>query len=311
MTTTAFDRLYVNVPPAEREQLRQFRAMHPLKYTAVNGVRWEYIADGRGSEALLILPGLLGIGEMSFQHIIPFEREYRVIAPTYPFTLNTVAQMLEGIAGVLDAEGVQQAHVLGGSYGGMVAQCFVRRYPNWVSKLILSHTGGPKPERAKSNQKFIGVLRLLPMGVLRALLRAVTRKSLKDAPAQIPFWEAYSEEMIQQVTKSDLISRYQIAVDFDASARFTPDDLSDWPGRILILEGDNDPIAEAPAREALKQFHPQARVHTFHGSGHVASIAKVDEYLSVVGQFLREGRESGEPHGNGDRVDRIYNLFTP
>ena len=95
--------------------------------------------------------------------------------------------------------------------------------------------------------------------------------------------------MIRQLSKADLIARYQIAVDFDATSRFTPDDLKNWAGRILILEGDNDPIAEAPAREALKAFHPQARVHTFHGTGHVASIAKLDEYVSVIKRFLHEG----------------------
>jgi hypothetical protein len=57
----------------------------------------------------------------------------------------------------------------------------------------------------------------------------------------------------------------------------------------LILEGDNDPVAEVPAREALKAIYPGAKVHTFHGSGHVASIAKLPEYTGVIKAFLEEG----------------------
>jgi len=277
-----------SAPSAERERLLRFRATHAVKSTVVAGVIWEYIACGRGAETLLILPGLLGIGEMSFDHILAFEGEYRVIVPTYPFSATTVAQLIEGIAQVLDAENINWAHVLGGSYGGMVAQSFVRRYSNKVSRLILSHTGGPNPERAEKNKKLITVLRFLPMGMVRVMLRLATRKSLEDAPEQRVFWEAYTEEMIRRLSKADLIARYQIAVDFDATSRFTPGDLKDWAGRILILEGDDDPIAEAPAREALKAFHPQARVHTFRGTGHVASIAKLDEYVSVIKQFLHE-----------------------
>jgi len=276
-----------SAPSAERERLLRFRTTHPVKSAVVAGASWEYIACGRG-ETLLILPGLLGIGEMSFDHILAFESEYRVIAPTYPFAVTTVVQLMEGIAGILDGEDIDWAHVLGGSYGGMVAQCFVRQYPNRVGSLILSHTGGPKPERAEKNRKLITVLRFLPMGMLRAMLRLATRKSLEDAPEQRVFWEAYSEEMIRRLSKADLIARYQIAVDFDATSRFTPDDLKNWVGRILILEGDNDPIAEAPAREALKAFHPQARVHTFRGTGHVASIAKLVESVSVIKRFLHE-----------------------
>jgi len=158
-----------------------------------------------------------------------------------------------------------------------------------VMSLVLSHTGGPKSDRAATNRKFMTLLRLLPMSLLRFMLKGATRKSLRDAPEQLPFWEAYSNEMIARLSKADLIGRYQVAIDFDASSTFTPDDLKDWPGRILILEGDNDPIAEAPAREALKLLHPQARLHTFHGSGHVASIAKLAEYVAVIENFLKEG----------------------
>jgi pimeloyl-ACP methyl ester carboxylesterase len=282
------DRSGQTVPRQEFAQLDSFRATHPVKHTFVQGVKWEYIAAGHGLEALLILPGLLGFGEMSFQHIQAFETDCRVIAPSYPFELTTVQQMTGGIAAILDGEGSERAHVLGGSYGGMVAQCLVRRYPQRVASLVLSHTGGPRPDRAAANRRFIFLLRLLPMSLLRIMLRSATRKSLQDAPEQLPFWAAYSNEMMARLRKADLISRYQVAVDFDATSAFTPDDLKDWPGRILILEGDNDPIAEAPARAALKALHPQAQVHTFHGSGHVASLAKSDEYVAVIKHFLWE-----------------------
>jgi pimeloyl-ACP methyl ester carboxylesterase len=277
---------YRQVKPQAVNELARFRATHPLKQTFVHGIRWEYIAAGHAAEALLILPGLLGIGEMSFQHIQAFETDYRVIAPSYPVEITTVQQIVEGLTAVLDVESMRQAHVLGGSYGGMVAQSFVRRYPQRVLSLVLSHTGGPRPDRAATNRRFIALLRLMPMSLIRVMLMGATRKSLKDAPEQIPFWKAYSNEMIARLSKADLLSRYQAAVDFDAHAAFTAGDLKDWPGRILILEGDNDPIAEAPAREALKALHPQAQVHTFHGSGHVASIAKLDEYVSVIKRFL-------------------------
>lgn len=288
LTAPALDRLYRNVPAAARAELLDFRAAHPARRLAGAGTTWDYLAGGRGRETLLILPGLLGLGELSFQHIRRFEKDYRVIAPSYPAAARSTTEMTDGIAAILEAEGVPQAHVLGGSYGGMVAQALVRRHPGRVARLVLSHTGGPRPERAAQNERLIGVLRLLPLGVLRAMLRAATRKSLAAAPEHIPFWVAYSDEMIARLGKADLLARYQLAVDFDRRCQFTPDDLQAWPGRILILEGDDDPIAEAPARAALKALHPQARVHTFHGTGHVASIARLDDYVAVITAFLRE-----------------------
>jgi pimeloyl-ACP methyl ester carboxylesterase len=188
-TSLAFDSYYRNVPHQQVDELVSFRATHPIKQTFIHGMKWDYIISGNGSEALLILPGLLGIGEMSFQHIRAFESDYRVIAPSYPFDLTSMAQMADGIAAILDADNVGRTHVLGGSYGGMVAQCLVRRYPQRVSALVLSHTGGPRPDRAATNRRFIALLRLLPMGLLRFMLKGATRKSLQAAPEQIPFWE--------------------------------------------------------------------------------------------------------------------------
>lgn len=286
MNSMAIEGSDMDVTTDSWNRLRRFRATHLTSYATVKGIEWEYIACGHGERALLILPGLLGIGEMSFEHILAFENSYRVIVPSYPFTITCMLQLIRGIVGILDAELIDRAQVLGGSYGGMVAQCLVHQYPDRVDRLILSHTGVPRPDRAVKNRRLLAVLYLLPMGFLRAMLRLSTRKSMADAPMQRAFWEAYSNEMIAQITKADLMSRYRVAVDFDVSCDFAPEDLKSWPGRILILEGDNDPVAASQAREALRALYPQARVHTFHGSGHVASIAKLDEYVAVIRDFL-------------------------
>ena len=267
-------------------KLLQFRATHPTTTRVIHGTTWEYIACGRGIQSVLILPGLLGFGEMTFQHIQGLEEQYRVLVPSYPFSLPTMAQLVDGIAAILQGEGVSLTHVLGGSYGGMVAQVFVRRYPERVDRLVLSHTGSPKRERAAQSRRVIAVMRWLPMDMLHRIVRLATRTSLKAAPEHIPFRTAYGDEMIARLTKADLISRYRVAADFDATSQLTPHDLDRWPGRILILEGDDDPIAEAPARQSLRTAHPRAEIHTFHGTGHIASIAKVDDYLAVIKAFL-------------------------
>lgn len=287
MTTEVLvEKYYRHTPKEQVEELMEFRLEHPITKIAAADAEWEYLASGSGPETLLILPGLIGIAEMTFQHISAFEMEYRVIVPSYPFSLKTISQLIDGVAAVLDAEKVSRTNLLGGSYGGMVAQAFVRKYPERVSKLILSHTGGPKPERAEKNKNAVGMLKALPMPVLRWMLRKSTQKELVAAPEQRVFWVAYSDEMVARLRKEDLISRLEVAVDFDRSSNFTPDELAGWDGRILILEGDNDPIADALAREQLKSLHPQAQVYTFHGSGHVASIARLDEYVGVIKKFL-------------------------
>jgi hypothetical protein len=59
------------------EQLRKFRATHSSKQRYVAGVDWEYILSGCGEEALLLLPGAHGLGEVAFQLILPGQLKWK------------------------------------------------------------------------------------------------------------------------------------------------------------------------------------------------------------------------------------------
>jgi 3-oxoadipate enol-lactonase len=84
-------------------------------------------------------------------------------------TPYTMADYANDAAAVMDAYGWQRAHVVGYSFGGMVAQEFAIRYPERVSRLVLGATaaggrGGasfplqtlydlPAPERARRSME--------------------------------------------------------------------------------------------------------------------------------------------------------------
>ena len=154
---------------AERwEELRKFRVTRRPKHITVKGVSWDYIAGGEGGEGLLLLPGGAMVGEAGFTRIPAFEDRYRVIAPDYTY-VSTAALLLDGLAGVLGAEEMRVTHVLGPSYDGLVAQCFVRRHPERVRSLILTNTLVPPQRLLWPARIFLTLLPLVPVGWLRAL----------------------------------------------------------------------------------------------------------------------------------------------
>ncbi len=269
------------------ERLVSFRSTHPLKHVNIADVGWAYIACGQGEQTLVILPGFLGEPDLAFLQISALENEYRVIAPRYP-AVETMTTCLDGIIGILAAEDVAQAHVLGGSFGGIIAQALARRNPDKIGKLILSHTLVPSADRAQEIEKFRSLVSVMPMWLLRWMSRLKLRRALPGT-AEVSirrFLRTYLDEKLATLTKADLRSRHALAIDIARNCVIQQADSFGWAKRVLILEGDNDRMVRAADREELKRVYPDAQVHTFRGTGHAASLMKPDEFLSVLRSFL-------------------------
>ena len=280
-------KLYKNVPSELLSRLHQFRTQYPYKRATVDGTEWRYIDTGSGEQVLLALSGATCIAEMSWLSIEHFAQRNRVISPDYP-ALDTMAGLVDGIAGILDREGISRAHVMGGSYGGFVAQAFVRRHPDRTASLILSHTLLPEREGAEQVAKVVRWMRLLPAPALRAFFRMRLGKLFPEGQhLELALSKALFAEIVNyHLTKAQLISLMRRVVDLGVNYSFTPDDLRDWPGRILLLMADDDPATPEPVREAMAAMYPQAKRRLFSGAGHATAILKQDEYFAAIDEFL-------------------------
>lgn len=119
-------------------------------------IYWDEL--GEGAPVLLIMG--LGYPSQMWHRTRPsLAQRYRTIAldnrgigrsdiPPGPYP---IAVMAADAAAVLDAAGVDSAHVYGISMGGMIAQEFALQYPKRVRSLILGCTaaGGPSAVRAE------------------------------------------------------------------------------------------------------------------------------------------------------------------
>jgi pimeloyl-ACP methyl ester carboxylesterase len=278
---------YKNVSKEQFAHLTAFRASHSSKQLTVAGLEWNYLTSGKGAETLVLLPGGLGAGEAWFKLILALEGEGRIIAPTYPLA-QTIDELVTGVNAILEHEGVARAHVLGTSLGGFVAQAFVRKYPERVERLVLANTTAPSLEFAKAVQRRTKLLAFFPMG----LIRRGSRKRIGAYLAAVPeseraFWEAYFDELLAlHWDKARLTSQNACITDFGFNYDFTPDDVKDKNGNILILESSDD-AWNKDQQAALRAAYPTALVHTFQNAGHLSTLTKREEYLGVVRGFLR------------------------
>jgi pimeloyl-ACP methyl ester carboxylesterase len=113
----------------------------------VNGIELHYVESGRGDPLLLIMG--FGGDHLAWTLQLPaFAERHRVIAfdnrgagqssaPDEPYSTRLMA---EDAVGLLDALGVERAHVLGVSMGGMIAQEVALNHPHRVRSLQLHCT---------------------------------------------------------------------------------------------------------------------------------------------------------------------------
>ena len=266
------------------DRVGRFREEHPTKRAVIGGQEWEYIAAGKGERALLLLPGALAVADSTWITLPHFEDRFRVIAPTYA-PVSTMAELVDGIAGILDQEGIRTAAVSGGSYGGMVAQAFVRRHPERTERLILSHTMLPDPSKVPALERGVRLVGWLPEGLVRWIYKKRLMGLLPRAPEADEF-RAYTLEVTGRATKPGLLALYQRVADFLGNTHLRPDDLDGWPGRVLLLMSEDDPVTPAPAREAMKAMYPRAEVHLFSGGGHATALLQPERYFEVMDRFL-------------------------
>lgn len=267
------------------QQLEALHRQHPLRTVEVGDVLFRYTTVGFGATGLFLLPGAAGGGEAYLRLVPRLRAAFRMVMVTYP-VVSGLDVLLAGLEAMLAAEGIDRFALLGGSFGGTVAQAFFLRHPERVTRVVLSGTVPADPARAVANETWLRRFRFVPMAILRALLHLVVRRLVKNVRVERAFWLRFYGDAISALSRKQLVSQYRVAIDFDRSCAVEAGDMASWRGEMLVLEGARDAVANARGREALKTLYPRARVHTFAGAGHGASLDCPDEWDEVVVRFL-------------------------
>lgn len=285
MTTIISETDYKGVPAEQKERLHTFRATHPREHVDLSGTTWSYLSGGKGTETFLILPGGERIGDVAFPLFQEFEQEYRCLYPSYP-PFSTMGALVDGLAALLDRLSIEQVILFAASFGGDVGQCFVRKYPERVSKLMLLNTGIPDERLGRATKRVKPLVTALPLGIVRFLVNGILGKALSVRPEEQLFWKAMMRELAAHLTRADLVSSFDETIDYRLNYHFSPNDLKSWPGKVLILQSDDDPATKPEMRRALRNLYPQAQVHMFHMAGHTPFLSQPDEFYPRVRTFL-------------------------
>jgi aminoacrylate hydrolase len=249
-----------------------------------------YEVTGQG-EPVLLVPGLSGRGSFWASQVAELSRDFRVIVhdhrgtgrSTHSRIRYSVEQMADDVLHLMDALGVDAAHLVGHSTGGAIGQVIALEHPRRLRSLVLSATwAGPDAYFRRLFESRKGVL--LSQGV-EAYLRA---SALYMSP---PAWISANDALLDEQHKAALAeaapveitaSRIDAILRHDRRAR-----LSDVRVPTLVIVAQDDMITPRFYSDELAKLVPGARLVVLDSGGHAAPIVAAARYNVAVGAFLR------------------------
>lgn len=207
--------------------------------------------------------------------------------PKVPYTL---ADMADDGVGLLDALGIERAHIVGASMGGMIAQHVAARHPDRCLSLtaVFSTTGNPKlpPARSEAMKALITRPDSTEEGVLveHGMMLARTIGS----PGYPAPEDRLRERTLASVRRSfypEGPTRHLSAIVADGDRRAM---LRDIAVPTLVLHGEDDPLVPCEGGRDTAASIPGARLKTIPGWGHDLPLELVDELAGAIGEHARQ-----------------------
>ncbi len=201
------------------------------------------------------------------------------------------------VFGVLDALGIERAHVIGHSFGGSVAYTAAVSCPERVRSLTLIAPGGLGRRLARSFR----LLTLPGTGLLARLVRseAATREVLyacfhdparcpEDTLAEAIRYGGPSIGEMVRILRSSVTFRHGVR---EEVRRRWVERHTRYGGPALVVWGREDRVLPVTDAEDAREIAPHAEVKLISSCGHLVMIERPRELLDVLLPFLAAAAE--------------------
>lgn len=253
----------------------------------VNGIRLYYQVHGHG-EPLVLIQGLGGGHEGWFFQTRAFRKVFKVIIfdnrgiartdrSPEPYTIETMAH---DTIGLMDHLGIEKAHILGMSLGGVVAQEIAIKHPARVRKLVLVCTLAqeagipaalPEPSKALEGKKSADVYELMEAIVSLAFNKRLYRM------ITVPMWR----RQVKRLGVDGYLDQMEAL-----SGHSTLDRLHLIESPTLVMTGTEDRIVPPRSSDEIAARIPNAKLLKVVGGSHAFFMEKRRRFNREILDFL-------------------------
>lgn len=266
--------------------------MDDVKIDTVLG-RVRIRTGGSGDEAIVFWPNLLMTGDMwtaQADHFASGRRVVVVDSPghggseklTAPFTFDDCARC---VVAILDGLGIERAHFVGNSWGGMIGGTFAANFPDRIGRAVLMNcTASPAGARQKLEYGFLlqmaeifgGIRPPLTRSVLKAFLGPTTFRQRQDVVA-------FVRASVQAVDLRSSAWAVRSVVPRRPDQRAL---LAKVRTPVLVVAGAEDATFGNAETKAMADAIPGSSFAVLDGVAHLAALENPPLVNSLIEDFL-------------------------
>ena len=184
--------------------------------------------------------------------------------------------------GVLDALGVERAHVIGNSFGGAIALSLATRHPERVDRLVLMGAVGVTHEITEGLDAVWGY-QPSPENMLAIMEYFAYDQSLFNGELAQLRYQASIRPGVQEAFASMFPEPRQVSLD---AISLPEDEIRSIAAPTLIVHGRDDQVIPVATSLRLLELIDNSQLHVFGRCGHWTQIEKSDEFAELVIDFL-------------------------
>jgi pimeloyl-ACP methyl ester carboxylesterase len=259
-----------------------------------NGIKTNYLEAGEGEPVVLVHgsgPGVTAYA--NWRLVIPaLAEEFHVIAPDmvgFGFSERPgdveygVQTWADQVVGLMDSLGIQQASMVGNSFGGAIALRIAAQHPERVKRMVLMGSMGVDFPITEGLERVWGYEPSFEN--MRKVLDvfAYNRELVPDELAEVRY-RASMQPGFQESFSAMFPAPRQRWVD----AMRTPDeDIRQLPHQTLIIHGREDKVIPVETSLHLMQLLENGDLHVFSHCGHWVQIERSADFNRLVRDFIK------------------------
>jgi pimeloyl-ACP methyl ester carboxylesterase len=196
----------------------------------------------------------------------------------------SIKMFADDTIGLMDSLEIEEAHILGVSMGGMIAQELALNYPDRVKKLVLCSTtpGGPKavPTPPETIKVMMELQNLTDEQVARRTIPILFPKDfIENNPEVIE--RSINHMLIAPITQDANARQVKACLEFNAYDR-----LPQINRPTLVMAGKEDVLLPYQNDEMIAKRIPRAKLILYDNAGHGMITQVAEDFAEKVIEFL-------------------------